>query len=467
MRNLNLPGVHGFSSGHSNRPDAHAVDLGTAHGGSAGALWASVGFVALILAALLAAALAPASLGAQEPVPSRMAVDEMDRSRNCVPVLTRLEELDRELAPLAQRVDRIGALYEAVTLEDASRVAPLDPGVAEDRLVQAWFESDAGLAARYVESGDEAVLEERRTRKAELIAGLEEAFASVSGEADQILAQDEDLPRLAGECQGAILVRPAVLELCPETAQSGVCQGARSAEPMGIYRFVDAAEILWDVEQYRPWSSPEAIRPSPEGLLAGGTTGTLTRRGNVLLSVRLEPMLRARSDISEEEAAEFDANLEEMGFQFEDPRFVMAPALVIELDMNRSLDDETLYLLHFGDLSDPAGQVFWTASADRERPIRDRFPVSEGVLARLMTGEEVSVTAVRVEGTDENQDGVPLYTLGFTSVGQEEAVTALVSYMVGGQLARDLARLVPDGADSTEPGDGDSGESPTGGNGGG
>jgi hypothetical protein len=418
----------------------------------------------LLLTAVLAEALAPAGLDAQEPVPSRMAEVEMERSRTCVPVLMRLEELGLELAPLSRRVDRIGALYDAVTLEDASRVEPLDPEVPEDRLVQEWFDADAALAARYVERGDEAVLAERRDRKAELIRGLEETYLSVSEEAREILAQDEELPRLASECEGAILVRPAVLERCPEDSDTLVCVEARGAAgAAGTYLFVDAAQDLWDVEQYRPWSSPVAIRPSPEGVLAGGMTGTRTRRGNVVMSMRLEPLLELRSELSQEEAAELDAHLESMGFEFDDPRFVMAPALVIELDMSRSLDDESLYLLHFGDLSNPAEQVFWTAPADQDRPIRDRFPVSEGILARLMSGEEVSLTAVRVDGTGEDQHGVPLYTLGFTSVGQEQAVTALLSYMVEGQLAQDLADLLPPEAEGDEAPGGSAGQSPPGG----
>jgi len=461
VRNLYLPGINWTSPDASKRAEAQPVVHCVPRSEGAGAACSPFGFFAFLLTALLTASLAPSALGAQEPVPSRMAADEMERSRTCVPVLTRLEELDLELAPLGLRVDRIRALYEAVTLEDASRVEPLDPAVPEDLLVRSWFDADAELAARHVESGDEAVLAERRARKAELISGLEEAFVSVSEEAAAILAQDEELPRLAGECEGAILVRPAVLERCPEDAESDVCMAARAAEPMGTYRFVDSAEDLWDVEQFRPWSSPLAIRPTPEGLLAGGMTGTRTRRGNVLLSLRLEPLLRARSEISEEEAADFDANLEAMGFQFDDDRFVMAPALFIEIDMTRALDDETVYLLHFGDLSAPAEQVFWTASADQDRPIRDSFPVSEGILMRLMNGEEVSLTAVRVEETEEDQQGIPLYTLGLTSVGQVQAVNALLSYIAGGQLAEDLARFLPPESEEDEPGVDEPGENPT------
>ena len=403
-----------------------------------------------LVAPALVAPDGPAGMGganfallAQEPVPTRMVADEMARSRLCVPVLTRLEELNLELEPLARRVDRIGVLYEAVVLEDADRVQPFDDASPEDRRVREWFARDAELAERYAESGNEALLEERRAHRAELVEALEEAFTSVSEEADAILARDEDLPRLAGECDGAILVRQAVLDRCPEGSESAVCREARSGAPMGQYRFVEAAEDLWDVEQLRPWSTPSGIGPSPDGMLAGGQTSTVTRRGNVNLGLRLEPLIRERSAVSVEEAAGLDASLEAMGFVFDDPRFVMAPALVIDLDMDQPLDDETHYLLHFGDLSVPAEQVFWTARADQPRPIRDGFPISEGVLVRLMSGEEVTLTAVRIDETSDQVEGTPLFTLGLTSVGQAEAVTALVAYMAGGELAEDLRSLFP------------------------
>jgi hypothetical protein len=394
-------------------------------------------------AGVLLSGLGPSALQAQEPVPARMVADEMARSRLCVPVLSRLEELNLELEPLARRVDRIGALYEAVVLEDAERVQPFDDGSPEDRQVRDWFARDGELAEQFVESGDEAVLEERRALRIQLVASLEDAFTRVSEEADAILARDEDLPRLAGECDGAILVRTAVLETCPQGEGSAVCREARSREPGGQNRFVEAAEDLWDVEQLRPWSNPSGIGPTPDGMVAGGQTSTVTRRGNVLLGLRLEPLLRERSAVTEEEAAEFDANLESMGFVFDDPRFVMAPALVIELDMDQPLDEETHYLLHFGDLSAPAEQVFWTARADQPRPIRDGFPVSEGILVRLMSGEEVTLTAIRIDETSETMEGIPLFTLGLTSVGQAQAVTALIAYMAGGELAEDLRSIFP------------------------
>lgn len=405
------------------------------------------GILPVVLLTLAVAALVPALLpahaGAQEPVPPRMVADELERSRMCVPVLARLEALNSELEPLALRVNRIGRLYEAVALEDSMRVVPFDEASEDDRRVRDWFRADAELAERYLETEDEAVLEERRTRRGELEDELEEAFAAVSDQADAILGRDPALPGLAAQCDGAILVRPAVMERCPEGDGSRICAEARSGEAGEQYRFVDAAEDLWDVEQLRPWTSPSGIGPRPDGLLGGGQTSTLLRRGNVQLALALEPLIRVRDEIPAEEAAEYDRNLEEMGFQFDDPRFVMSPALLVELDMDQPLADETIYLLHFGDLSAPAEQVFWTAQADQERPIRDTFPVGEGVLVRLMSGEEVTLTAVRIDEEAEDLQGQPLYQLGLTNVGQAEAVTALVAYMAQGLLAQDLQSLFP------------------------
>lgn len=388
-------------------------------------------------------ALLPSPAAAQEPVPPRMVADEMERSRMCVPVLARLEVLNSELEPLALRGDRIGRLYEAVALEDSLRVTPFDEASEDDRRVRDWFRSDAELAERYLETEDESVLEERRTRRGELEEELEAGFASVSEEADRILARDPALPGQAAQCNGAILVRTAVVERCPAGDASRICAEARSGEMGQRYRFVESAEDLWDVEQLRPWASPTGIGPRPDGLLGGGQTGTLLRRGNVQLALRLEPLIRIREEVPAEEAAEFDQYLEEMGFQFNDPRFVMSPALVVELDMDQPLADETLYLLHFGDLSAPAEQVFWTARADQDRPIRDTFPVGEGVLVRLMSGEEVTLTAVRIDEEAEEAQGQPLYQLVLTNVGQAEAVTALVAYMAQGLLADDLRSLFP------------------------
>lgn len=397
---------------------------------------------ALAVAAILMTLGAPPQVEAQGAPPPNMVADEVERSRSCVPVLSRLEELNQELAPLSRRVDRIEALYQAVALEDSLRVAPFDDARREDRLVREWFEADGDLAREYVESEDEALLEERRRLRAELEDELEEAFQTISQEADEILGEDEDFFAALGSCDGAILVRSAVVEACDAGAASAVCQEAREGDVDGEYRFVDSPEDLWDVEQLRPWTSPAGIGPRPDGGLGGASTGTVARRGNVRLALGVEPILLERGSVSAEEAAEFDAHLEAMGFEWDNPRFVMAPAVVVNLDIDRPLADESHYLLHFDDLSDPPSQVFWSAVADADGPIQGVFAAPDEVLARLMSGDDVSLTAVRLTD-DEEMEGDVLYSLSFTSVGQAEAVTALLSYMVDGQLSDDLARLFP------------------------
>ncbi len=394
----------------------------------------------------------PSPAVGQEAPPPNMVADEIERSRSCVPVLARLADLNVELEPLAQRVSRIEQLYQAVALEDSLRVTPFDDSSPEDRLVQEWFTADGELARRYVETEDEALLEERQQLRSQLVQELEGSFEAITGEADDILGRDGDLPAAMGSCDGAILIRSAVVEACDADDGSAVCQEAREGTVDGQYRFVDEGEDLWDVEQLRPWSSPTGIGPRADGGLGGAATGTLTRRGNVQLALGIEPIIRDRESVTEEEAAEFDANLEAMGFTWDDPRFVMSPGLVIELDIDRTLADESHYLLHFEDLSDPPSQVFWSTPAGGEGPILGAFPSPEPVLARLMSGEEVTLTAVRL--TDEEEmEGEVLYSLGFTSVGQAQAVTSLLQYMASGQLSQDLTNLFPpEGGD--EQGDG-------------
>jgi hypothetical protein len=78
------------------------------------------------------------------------------------------------------------------------------------------------------------------------------------------------------------------------------------------------------------------------------------------------------------------------------------------------------------------------------RSIVEVASVALAQLVRLAQGEQVSVTAVRVPDS-EDQDSEPIFTLGVTPVGQAGTVTALLSYMAGGELAADLAALVPPG----------------------
>lgn len=395
----------------------------------------------------------PSLLPAQEnipsdPVPAGLATSELGRSRACVPVLTRLAALDAELDPLAGRARRIGTLSQAIALEDRERVAPLDMEDPLEAAVARWFDRDEELALAHAESGDEAAVAERSEARQAMREQLGEALEAITSQATERIDAEGELAELAEMCEGAVLVRSAVLEACDGT-EGPVCAEARNPEEgvAGRYRFVDAPEDLWDMEQLRPWTDPSSLLPSPEGGVGGAQTGTLIRRGNLTLVLSLEPLIQDRSLVDQAEAADFDAHLEELGIPFDDARFVMTPALGVALDSMGPLGGESHYFLHFGDLSDPPNQVFWTSPATTDRPIRGLFPAPGWVLIQLAEGADVRLTAVQIpEGEPSTGEGIEaeaIFTLELTSVGQSRAVTTLLSYMASGGLASDLARIIP------------------------
>ena len=70
------------------------------------------------LAILLCATAAPASIAAQEAPPVGFAELEINRSRECVGVLKRLDDLNQSLQPLGLRAERLRLLRGAIGLED-------------------------------------------------------------------------------------------------------------------------------------------------------------------------------------------------------------------------------------------------------------------------------------------------------------------------------------------------------------
>ncbi|NIQ53056.1 MAG: hypothetical protein GWN71_06330, partial [Gammaproteobacteria bacterium] len=76
-----------------------------------------------------------------------------------------------------------------------------------------------------------------------------------------------------------------MLEACADGSGS-ICQAAAGApgEETG-FRFVDAPESVWEIQELRPWTAPEPLRPGPAGQLDGGRTIGFTRVGNVVVSV--------------------------------------------------------------------------------------------------------------------------------------------------------------------------------------
>ncbi len=365
----------------------------------------------------------------------------------CVPVVAQLAQLEGDLEPLGQRAERIRTLHQAITLEDSTRVSPFADGDPLESAVQQWFIADGELAREWVETEDEAIIERRREGREAIRERLQEALEEVSQEVDQRLEQEGDLGERAPHCEDMVFVRSAVLEAC-ETADSPLCEGARSQEPGGSFRFVDDPENLWDMDQLRPWSEPGRIGPTPEGGLGGSRTATLARRGNMSLVVSLGPLLRQRSVMTEEEIQEFEVNLETLGFDFQHPDFVMAPAITLHLDTPGRLADESEYILHFGDLSNPEEQVIFSLPAEEEGPIQATFPAPEWVLALLGQGEPMALTAVRFfEPDEELYEGEALYSLDITPVRQTETVGELLAYWAEGHFSEDLAALIPPAED--------------------
>lgn len=388
---------------------------------------------------LAAALLLPLPLGAQSRPPSNLVAAERARSRACVPELTRLAELNEALTPLTRRVQRLQALDRAVRMEDTTEAAPFDAADSLETAIRDWFEADQALGLR--QAAGDSVRTERTAAREAIRAKIREAFQATDSRARGLVDQVGDVGSASRRCEGAILVRNTVLEVC-DTVSSPVCDAARAPDSVATspYRFVDSAVDLWSVEELRPWTDPTPLRRLPDGSLGGARTSALARHGNAVFVLTLRPLLQERSSLSEEEVAGYEERLDSLGLTFDDPRFVMAPALTVELEVPGPLGEETHYLLHFGDLSDPKNQVVWTGPV-ATGPFGTTFPAPEGALALLARGEPLSLTAVKVpEGGAEAQ---AVYSLQLPALKQAQAVSDLLAYMGNGGLERDLQALVP------------------------
>lgn len=384
------------------------------------------------------AAAAPEAI-VEPPPPAGLAAAETARSRRCVPVLARLDTLSTRLNPLAVRADRIRLLNDAVLREDSTAVVPFAAADSIETALRAWFAADQALAVQYAASGD-SLIEGRRAEGRERIQKLLfDALTAVTEQGQAIIAGAGDLEMGARECQDVLLVRSAVVEACGSAA-TAVCEEARAAQPGERYRFVNAAEDLWDVESFSPWGQPTRLAPAAQGGLQGAQTTAFARRGNLMLVVSLEPMIRDRSTVPEAEQARIQAVLDSIGVTYRHPKFVIAPALAIELEVSEPLAGETHYFLHFGDLSDPAREVIWTGQATG-RPIQAMVTVGKVVLDRLAAGEPVTLSAIKFTDAALKQ-GEAVYTLDLTQGSQVEAVSTLQSYYTGGQLGEDFAALL-------------------------
>jgi hypothetical protein len=397
-----------------------------------------------ILISWLSLSLLAVAVEAQESPPPGLAEVENARSRECVPALARLADLNRALEPFGRRADRLRVINRAIALEDTAVAAPFDMSDAAERAAHDWFLADAELARQFVDTRAEMIQEQRAAAK-DLIRGrLVAEMDSLRAGADAHMVDAGEIETAAQPCDGAVFVRPVVLEAC--VGRNGpLCDAARVTGPSGAIRFVDAAEDLWDLEELRPWSEVGPLRAGADGSILGARTASRARLGNVVVTVGLGTIIRDRESLPEAEVAAFDANLDTLGIDFAHPKLVMAPAIELQASVPAPIGGETHYLLHFGDLTGD-DDVVWSAAAGASGLLRASFPAKGQDLQRLAEGSPISFTAVKLPEDAEGAESATaeaVYSLTITAVNQVPQVTALLSYIVGGGLSRDLAMLVP------------------------
>ena len=401
----------------------------------------SPSFVRPLFSVVLVSSVAAVGAAAQSAPPAGLAAVETARSTACVGKIADVAAINAKAAPYVQRVQRIQALARAVALEDTSDVAPMDTLDALERDVHDWFRKDDGLALKIV-AGDTALVAARDQAREAIKKRLQDEMSSTTTEAQGKLVGADSVQSAALPCQNAIFVRPAVLEACKSTS-SPVCAPAAlppdSAAKVSPFKFVNKAEDLWDVQEMNPWTDPAPLQQAPDGSMVMPRTAARSRHGNIIVAVALAPMIRSRAQLDSAQIAGFEANLDSLGYTFDHPDFVMAPAIDIQASVPAPIGNENLYLLHFGDVANP--EVIWSMKADDGEVIQSSFPVNSKILDRLQAGDALSFTAVDVpEGSTE---GTPVYSLTLLNLNQERAVTNLLGYMKTGDLAKDLKALIP------------------------
>ncbi len=366
------------------------------------------------------------------PPPQNLARVEMDRSRSCVATLAELADLDAQLDPLAERSRRLMAIAEAIAIEDRNVTTVLDPADPVESDVQSWFSTDSLLAVRFVETGNEALQEQRSLGRASITERVAEEIALVQAEADTILTENQDLVLRGGPCDGAVFVLPTVLEACAEQ-ETDLCTAARAPADSSRYAFVDSPEEVWEWRDIRPWTPPGPLQAGPTGL-DGGRTIAYARVGNVVLTVAFAPLLEARSEITPAALFRYEQTNQALALNFDHPDIVFTPGLAVRAALPQPLADEERYLLHFGAPGDP--DTVWEAEAGTGQPLEASLPLTAAHALRLRAGEPLILTAVRGGSAD------PVYSIALGRELQAEAVDALLTYMTSG-LNDDLKRLAP------------------------
>ncbi|MGD2044766.1 MAG: hypothetical protein PVJ80_16105 [Gemmatimonadota bacterium] len=393
-------------------------------------------------------------LSAQGTPPAHWAELELARTATCADVLSRLETLDTQLAPLAARAQRLLAIGGAIDIEESSIVDSLDTADPLEAAVRDWFVADQQLAQQYLAEESQAILDQRAAARKAIQDRVAQALDEMQAQADSVMEPTGTLQQDAVGCSGVLLIRSAAVEACGRL-QSRVCQAARDSTVDSPFRFVPSAEDLWYREELRPWTAPGPMRVTPQGQLSGARTVGDTRIGNVVISVALNPMLQARENLTAEEAAVLDSINAPLGIRNTHPNVAFVPALAIQAALPHALGDETGYVVHFGAPED--ADVVWAAPADTGDPIVGNVALAPEHVARLARGEALTLTAVRAEEDGENQG---VFSVQLTAVNQASRVQSLLAYMAQ-QLSSDLERLMPPGtsdapvdsaAPATDPG---------------
>jgi hypothetical protein len=364
-------------------------------------------------------------------VPSRLAEVEIERSRSCVATLAQVEGLDTQLDPLAGRSRRLMAIAEAISIEDRSIISELDPSDPVESDVQAWFATDSLLAVRYMQTEDEAIQEQRRMGRESVKLRIGSAISRVQMSADSVIAENQDVLTRSGPCDGAVFVRPAVLEACADV-ESELCDIVAAPPPdEAFYRFVDTPEEIWELRELRRWTEPMPLQVGPTGLDGARTIG-YARVGNVVVTAAFAPVLRSRSEIRPAELFVFEQTNQALALTFDHPDIAFTPGLALLAALPTALADEDRYIVHFGDPSEP--EILWSGEAGTGAPLEASLPISAAQVIRLRNGEALALTAVR--GDD------PVYSIVLSTEGQVDNVGALLRYMAAG-LGADLLRIAP------------------------
>jgi hypothetical protein len=363
--------------------------------------------------------------------PVNLAAVELNRSRQCVATLADIAAIDEVLSPIAIQSQRLTAIAQAIAIEDASIVPTLNLSDPVEAAIADWFATDEAIALRFVETQEPALQEQRAAGRDAIKVYLTDAALAVRARADSILSENEETVVQAAPCDGAIFGRPAVLEACA-TGSGDICtEAAQPPTAADRFRFVDAPESIWEMQEFRPWSDPTTIQPGPNGQLEGARTVAFSRVGNVVVSVSFAPLFRDVSTTTPAERFGFDQTNQALGLAFSHPSIVFAPGLDMRAALPEPLAGEDEYVIHFGEPTEP--DAVWTGAAATGAPLEASIALEATHVIRLREGHPLSLTAMR--------DGEPEYSIPLESTNQVVAMEALLSYM-SNQLSVDLNELV-------------------------